>query len=101
MSNKELADKLLAEKKITEEQADQLGRSPSNWDYIPGEKGENAFVLACAGIAPNMGLYGQDLYLVSKLDPETEEAFLQFRRQNMSIQRALQSCGITPYAPMG
>ena len=99
MSNKELADKLLAEKKITQEQADQLKRSPSNWDYIPGEKGENAFVLACAGIPPSSGLYGQDLYQVLKLSPEDKDAFNKLRATGMSIQTALQGIGVIPYAP--
>ena len=95
--NDKLAEILLAENKITEEQARRLRASPSDWDYIPGGKGENAFVLACSGISPNMGLYGQDLYLARNLTDEQNAEFTKWRHKGLSIQESLKRIGITPF----
>jgi hypothetical protein len=109
-TNKILADRLLKEGKITEKQAERLCKSLAEWDYIPGitspgqtktnkaGEGENAFVLDCAGINPSMGLYAQDLYLVSKLTGEQKIKYDQLKKAGRNVQGALKKIGITPYA---
>lgn len=99
VANQSLAQQLLAEGKITQEQADAYALSSVDKTYVPGGTGVTAMELIAAGVAPDAGLYAQDLYLVKQLSPDQEATYVAYRHGGFSVQNSLQKVGVTPYAP--
>lgn len=69
------------------------------WDYHPGGVGVTAREMAAAGINPDMGVYGQDIYQAHQLTGAAKEAYAEASK-TLGIQESLLAAGVMPYAPL-